>query len=180
MTLPRTLLFAAALAVALTFFTPIMSAISPDAAELQIQLGKLLFTDGRYLEAFNAFELAKPNEDPRIRREALRGAVKSALRLGDFSHAYADAQLLAKTSARDSESIALYADALWAAGLFEQSEQKYQDALSVEGNNGRALHGLARSLAARNKLNEALDTAQAALSKDPRDAEFHHTVGSVY
>ncbi len=109
-----------------------MSAISPDAAEVQIQLGKLLFTDGRYLEAFNAFEQAKPHEDPRIRREALIGGVKSALRLGDFSHAYADAQMLAKTSAKDSESIALYADALWAAGLFEQSEQKYQDALAIE------------------------------------------------
>ena len=42
------------------------------------------------------------------------------------------------------------------------------------------LHGLARSLAARNKLTEALNTAQAALNKDPRDAEFHHTVGSIY
>ena len=176
----RALLFTAALAVALTFFTPIMSAISPDAAEVQIQLGKLLFTDGRYVEAFNAFEQAKPHEDPRVRREALTGAVKSGLRLGDFTHAYADAQLLAKTSAKDSESIALFADALWAAGLFEQSEQKYQDALAIGRNNGRALHGLARSLAARNKLNEALETAQAALNSDPRDAEFHHTVGSVY
>ena len=50
----------------------------------------------------------------------------------------------------------------------------------LQRDNARALHGLARSLAARNKLNEALSTAQAALDKDPRDAEFHHTVGSIY
>ena len=47
-------------------------------------------------------------------------------------------------------------------------------------DNARALHGFARSLAARNKLNDALTTAQAALNRDPRDAEFHHTVGSIY
>ena len=171
---------AALIVAAVMFFTPAMSAISSDAAEVQIQLGKLLYTDGRYLEAFNAFEQAKGHEDRRIKREALMGGVKAALRLGDFSHAYADAQILAQTSTRDGESIAVYGDALWSAGLFEQSEQKYQDALALERENGRALHGLARSLAARNRLPEALDTAQAALSRDPRDAEFHHTVGSIY
>ena len=176
----RPLRVTATLAAALAFFTPVMSAISSDAAEVQIQLAKLLFTDGRYIEAFNVFEQVKPSDDPRIRREALIGGVKTALRLGDFSHAYADAQILAKTSSKDAEAIALYADALWAAGLFEASEQRFQDALAAQRDNARALHGLARSLAGRNKLNEALETAQAALSRDPRDAEIHHTVGSIY
>lgn len=176
----RVVRFAAVLIAALTFFMPVMSAISADAAAVQLQLAKLLFTDGRYVEAFAAFELAKSNDDPRIRREALMGGVNSALRLGDFSHAYADAQLLAKTSARDAESVALYADALWAVGLFEASEQKFQDALALQQDNGRALHGLARGLAGRNRFAEALETAQSALNKNPRDAEFHHTVGSIY
>lgn len=176
----RVVPFAAVLVAALTFFMPVMSAISADAAAVQLQLARLLFSDGRYIEAFAAFEQAKPNDDPRIRREALMGGVKSALRLGDFSHAYADAQLLAKTSARDAESVALYADALWAVGLFEASEQKFQDALVLQQDNGRALHGLARGLAGRNRFAEALETAQSALNKNPRDAEFHHTVGSIY
>ena len=171
---------AALVVAAVMFLAPAMSAISSDAAEVQIQLGELLFTDGRYLEAFTAFEQAKANEDPRIKREALMGGVKAALRLGDFSHAYADGQILAQAAAKDPEAIAVYADALWSAGLFEPAEQKYHDALSVQRDNGRALHGLARSLAARNQLNEALETAQAALTKDPRDAEFHHTVGAIY
>ena len=170
----------ATLVAALAFFTPVALAISSDAAEVQLQMARLLFADGRYSEAFSAFEEAKSNDDPRIRREALTGGVKSALRIGDFSHAYADAQLLAKTAAKDAESIALYGDALWAVGLFEESEQKYQDALSVQRDSGRALHGLARSLSGRNKLKEALEAAQAALNRDPRDAEFHHTVGSIY
>ena len=167
-------------AAAVVALSPVASAISPEAAQVQLQLAKLLFSDGRYVEAFTAFEQVKGHDDPRIKREALTGSVKSALRLGDFSHAYADGQLLARSSPRNSESLANFADALWAVGLFEDAEQKFQDSLAIQRDNGRALHGLARSLAARNKLDEALTTAQAALNKDPRDAEFHHTVGSIY
>lgn len=170
----------AAAFAALVAISPGISATSPDAGYVQLQLAKLLFTDGRYLEAFTAFEQVKGHEDPRIKREALTGTVKSALRLGDFSHAYADGQLLARSSPTNAESLANYADALWAVGLFEDAEAKFEDALAIQKDNGRALHGLARSLAARNKLAEALTTAQAALNRDPRDAEFHHTVGSVY
>ena len=170
---------AAALA-AIVAISPGVSAVSPEAGYVQLQLAKLLFTDGRYLEAFTAFEQVKGHDDPRIKREALTGSVKSALRLGDFSHAYADGQLLARSSPNNSEALANYADALWAVGLFEDAEEKFQEALAIQRDNGRALHGLARSLAARNKLNDALTTAQAALNRDPRDAEFHHTVGSVY
>ena len=167
-------------AAAVVALSPAASAISPEAGYVQLQLGKLLFQDGRYLEAFNAFEQVKGHDDPRIKREALTGTVKSALRLGDFSHAHADGQLLARSSPTNAESLANYADALWAVGQFEDAEQKFQESLAIEDNNGRALHGLARSLAARNKLTEALNTAQAALNRDPRDAEFHHTVGSIY
>ena len=65
-------------------------------------------------------------------------------------------------------------------GLFEDAEKKFEESLAIQKDNARALHGLARSLAARNRLDDALTTAQAALNKDPRDAEFHHTVGSIY
>ena len=180
MSIFRLLPLAAILIAVLTFLAPITSAISADAAAVQIQLARLLFSDGRYTEAFEAFEAAKSTDDARIRRQALTGGVQAALRLGDFSHAYADAQLLVALVPRDSEAVALHADTLWASGLFEDAERRFNDSLSLEKENARAMHGLARSLAARNQLTEALETAQAALNKDPRDAEFHHTVGSVY
>jgi Flp pilus assembly protein TadD/predicted aspartyl protease len=160
--------------------SPVTSAISPDAAEVQLQMARLLFNDGRYIEAFDAFEQVKTAEDPRVRREALRGAVTSALRLGDFSHAYADAQILMRNASHDSDALSLYGDSLWAIGRFEESEKEFQDSLALAQNNPRALHGMARSLAARNKLSQALDTALAALNASPRDAEIHHTVGSIY
>jgi len=176
-----TLLTFAALVAA--FSTPFLArvwAISPDAAEVQLQLAKLLFGDGRYVEAFDAFEAAKVTDDLHVRREALRGAVNSALRLGDFSHAYADAQLLIRIASRDAEALSLYGDSLWAIGQFEDSEKQFHAALALSPNSPRAQHGLARSMAARNKLNDALDLAQRALNASPRDAEIHHTVGSIF
>src|SRR6185295_11987553 len=157
-----------------------MRAISPEAAEIQLQMAKLLFGDGRYVEAFDAFEQAKTSEEPRVRREALKGSVTSSLRLGDFSHAFADAQMLVRNAGRDFEAVSLYGDSLWAIGQFEAAEKSFQDALALQPGNPRALHGLARSLAARNKLSEALDMAQTALQASPRDAEIPHTVGSIY
>ncbi|HET9467435.1 MAG TPA: aspartyl protease family protein [Vicinamibacterales bacterium] len=169
----------AAIAAVATLSTPTW-AVSPDAGYVQLQLAKLLFTDGRYIDAFNAFEQVKGHDDPRIKREALTGSVRTALRLGDFSHAHADGQLLARSAPKNADALANYADALWAVGLFQDSEHTFQESLAIQKDNPRALHGLARSLAARNKLTDALNTAQAALTKDPRDAEIHHTVGSIY
>ena len=39
---------------------------------------------------------------------------------------------------------------------------------------------MARALAARSKLDEAMDEAQTALRLSPRDLEIHHTVGAIY
>jgi hypothetical protein len=62
--------------------------------------------------------------------------------------------------------------------LFEDSEKKFQDSLSVIRQRPRAARQ-ARSLAARNRLTEAL-TPPRRLLANPRDAEIHHTVGSIY
>jgi predicted aspartyl protease/Tfp pilus assembly protein PilF len=160
--------------------SPAMSATSPDATVIQLQLARLLFNDGRYSEAFDTFEAVKNTEDPALRREALRGCVQTALRLGDFSHAYADVQVLMRIAGHDAEVLSLYGDSLWATGQFEEAEKQYQQSLALLPGNPRALHGSARSLAAQNKLAEALDVAQVALTASPRDAEIHHTVGSIY
>jgi predicted aspartyl protease len=50
--------------------------------------------------------------------------------------------------------------------------------MAPESSRGR--HGLARALASQSKLDEALTEAQAALKSAPRDAELHHTVGSIF
>ncbi|MEZ5283529.1 MAG: tetratricopeptide repeat protein [Vicinamibacterales bacterium] len=64
--------------------------------------------------------------------------------------------------------------------MFDEAESEHCDALSREPGMSRAMHGVARSLASRNRLDEAMDTAQAALKESPRDAEIHHTVGAIF
>lgn len=176
----RALIIGAAVATAIIGLAPMTSALSPEAAEIQLQLADLLFADGRYIDAFDAYEQIKTTDDTRVRRHALAGAVMTSLRLADYAHAYADAELLMEIAARDPEAIALYGDALWAQGQFEESEQQFKEALALQRDLPRGLHGMARSLAARSRLEEALDLAQDALRSAPRDAEIHHTVGSIY
>jgi Flp pilus assembly protein TadD/predicted aspartyl protease len=176
----RTLILGAAVLVAFVLISPVITAVTPEAAQVQLQVGNLLLADGRYPEAFDVFEQVKTSEDPRARRQALTGAVTAALRLADFSHAHDDAELLAKIAGRDAAAIALYADALWAIGFFEESERKFDEALALQPRLSRAMHGRARSLVARGRLNEALTVIQGALGLAPRDAELHHTLGNVY
>src|SRR4051812_6600441 len=123
---------AAVVLAAWVSLSPVASAMSSEAAEIQLQMAALLFGDGRYVEAFDVFESVKASEDPRIRREALSGCVTSALRLGDFSHAYADAQMLMHSAGNDVDALALYGDSLWATGQFEESEKQFQQAMALQ------------------------------------------------
>ena len=173
---PFAVAFAATIAL-----SPVASAISPEAAQVQLQLAKLLFSDGRYVEAFNAYEQVKGHEDSRIKRESLTGSVKIGAAPGRL---LARARRRADPGPRSSpKTPKRWPPTAMRCGrsAYSKIPRRHSTMRSPFGrDNGRALHGLARSLAARNRLNEALDTAQAALNKDPRDAEFHHTVGSVY
>lgn len=172
-------------AAALAIILPLLVArpftqVSPDTAEVQLQLGELLFEQGRFIEAFDAFGTAARSEDTRLRRRALRGSVQSRLRMADFTGAFGDAEALVALSPDDAEAMALHADALWALGRFQQSETEFRQALALNPESSRARHGYARSLASRSRLEQALDEAQAALRLAPRDGEIHHTVGEIY
>jgi predicted aspartyl protease len=76
--------------------------------------------------------------------------------------------------------LSAYADAVWSAGLFDEAEDAWRQALAIAPESPRARHGSARALASHSKLDEALVEAQAALKLAPRDGEIYHTVGSIY
>ena len=96
-----------------------------DDAPLQFQLATLLFDDTRFEEALEAFHNAAQSDDPRIALLARMGMVRSALRIGDFDRAQHEASSLRDEAPRDPEAIAVHADALWAAGLFDEAERAY-------------------------------------------------------
>ena len=149
-------------------------------ADLQFQLGSLLFEETRYREALDAFDRATRSEDPALALRARKGKVRSALRIAEFTVARTEAETLREQAPGDAESLSLYGDALWAFGLFDAADQAYVQALDRDPQSARARFGRARTLAAMNNLDEALDAALAASAAAPRDGEIHALVGELY
>jgi Flp pilus assembly protein TadD len=167
-------------AVAVSSLAIHSQAQSSQSAEIQLQLGELLFNEGRYQDAVVAYRNAVKEASPDMMVRARGHLIIGALRIAEFDEARTEAEGLVQANPRSPEALALYGDALWASGLFEQSEAQYVSALSVSPNLARGRHGLARSLAARGRLADALEEAQNALRLSPRDLEIHHTIGTIY
>lgn len=151
-----------------------------DDAQLQFQLGTLLFGETRFREALTAFRKATKADDKSTMVQARIGVVKSALRMGEFAEAQREAGILKTVSPRSAEVMSVHADAQWSAGLFDESHAEFLDALALEPDLSRGHHGLARALASQNRLEDAMNEAQIALKLSPRDEEMHHTVGSIF
>src|SRR5262245_48858929 len=150
------------------------------AAEVQLQLGNEFFAEGRYQDALDAYGRALRGRDLTNPRAARSGLIQAALRVAEFDVARTESDALLKSSPHDPEAIALNGDALWASGLFDEAEARYKESLAMIPDLARGHHGMARSLAARSRLEEALNEAQLAARLSPRDLEIHHTVGTIY
>src|SRR5437870_5222446 len=150
------------------------------AADVQLHLGRAFFADGRYQDALDAYRRALAVAGADDAREARTGVVQSALRVAEFDLAKSEAETLVAAAPQSPDAQALFADALWAAGLFQEAEARYREVLRLAPDLARGHHGMARALAARSRLDEAMAEAQAALRLAPRDLEVHHTVGAIY
>ena len=149
-------------------------------ADLQLQLAALLYDETRYQEALQAFDQATRSDDPLIALRARKGTVRTSLKVAEFGRARREAEALRKIAPTDPEAIALYGDALWSAGLFDEADRAYRDGLGQAPDSPRARFGVARSLAATSRLEEALDMALAASASAPRDGEIHALIGDIY
>lgn len=157
------------------------AAFSPSSdPDVQLQLGRFLYSQGLFKDALDAFQSALTSETPAQRLSARKGVVQSALRVAEFRLARGEAQVLLESAPRDSEALSIYGDSMWASGRFSEAETAYRDALGLAPKDARALNGIARALSARSRPSEALEYAQAALAVNGRDPEFHHTIGNVY
>ncbi|PYR63358.1 MAG: hypothetical protein DMF88_25440 [Acidobacteria bacterium] len=174
-----TLRFALCTAAVLAVTLVIRAADASDA-ELQFQLGNLLSDETRFREALDAFDKAMQTDDHALQVRARAGKVKTALRIAEFDLAQREGELLKASAPGDSDAISLYADSLWSVGLFDEADEVYREALAMNKESSRARFGLARSLATRSKLDEALTEAQAAAAMAPRDGEIHAEIGAIY
>ena len=151
-----------------------------EASEVQLRIGDLLFAEGRFSDSLDAYRNALKTAPPDGTRRPRMGVIASALRVAEFGLARLEAEKLHQSDPKGPDATALYADALWSSGLFQEAESGYRDALAAAPELARGRHGVARSLAARSHLEEALGEAQAALRLSPRDLEIHHTVGTIF
>src|SRR5262245_5087308 len=150
------------------------------ASEVQLQLANLLYSEGRYFDALEAYKNALKTSSTDNARPARIGVISSALRVAEFDLARQEAEKLVKADPTGPDAMSLYGDALWASGLFDAAETRYRDALAKVPDLARGHHGMARSMAARSRLTDAMNEAQAALRLSPRDLEIHHTVGTIF
>ncbi|OLB63555.1 MAG: hypothetical protein AUI11_00875 [Acidobacteria bacterium 13_2_20CM_2_66_4] len=170
---------AAAVLIAAASFV-IRADVQTQSFEIQLQLGDLLYSEGRYSDSLEAYKNAlRTAPQDRAKRPRV-GLIASALRVAEFDLARKEAEKLNQSDPKSPDSMALYGDALWSAGLFEEAEAKYRDALGAAPELARGHHGMAKSLAARGRLDDALNEVQAALRMSPRDLEIHHTVGTIF
>jgi len=159
------------------------AAASPSAqsaADVQVQLGDLLFGEGRFTDARDAYRRAAGSADAALSARAGLGLVLTLLRLGEFQDALDAASDLGRAQPANPAITAMRGDALWAMGRFEDAEDDYESALGADATLARARHGRARSLAARNRLADALTEVTEALRVSPREAEFHHTRATIF
>src|ERR1700704_3143548 len=155
---------AASALVAVASFAIRADATPPSqASEIQLQLGDLLFSEGKYLDSLAAYRNAlKVAPSDAVRRPRM-GVIASALRVAEFVLARDEAEKLYQSDPKAPDAMTLYGDALWSSGLFQEAETKYHDALGVEPALARGHHGMAKALAARSHLDEAMNEAQVAL-----------------
>ena len=69
---------------ALALLAGVHASAPTDTPDIQLQLGRLLYAEGRYSEALTAFQHALTSEEARVRVPARAGVVQSALRTGAF------------------------------------------------------------------------------------------------
>jgi Flp pilus assembly protein TadD/predicted aspartyl protease len=153
---------------------------NPPQADVQLQFADLLFTDGRYAEARDAYRRVVGVDDSTLAGRAAAGVVRSILRTGAFRAALSEAAALRRARPDDGLLAALHGDALWAAGMFDEADAAYDAAMAANPSEPRARHGRARSLMARSRLSAAVIECQEALRLSPRDGELHNTLGSIY
>jgi Flp pilus assembly protein TadD/predicted aspartyl protease len=150
------------------------------AADVQLQLGDLFFSEGRYTDARDPYARAARSDDATISARAGTGLVLALLRTGEFQKALDTAVDLGAKHPSDATIGAIRGDARWSMGRFEVAESDYEAALAIDVTQPRAHHGRGRSLAAQNRLTEGLAEVTEAIRLNPREPEFRHTLATIY
>lgn len=175
--------FALSLAVVAAIYTLRVSVAGQQAQTdpaTQLQLAADAFEAARYTDALNGYDAVIRAGDAEMAARARKGKVRTALRVAEFDLARAEAETLSSAAGADAEAKTLLGDALWANGLFDEADAAYRSALMEAPDSSRARFGVARSLASRGALDQALTESLAVATSAPGDPEVQALVGLVY
>jgi predicted aspartyl protease len=153
--------------------------LTPKEAASRYERATRSFADAQYEDAYRQFNEVFSTGEADLSANALKGMIRSALRLSSFQIARKEAEAL-RAATNDEDSLTLFGDALWGAGLFDEAETAYRDAGRRYSGSARAEFGVARSLAARGRLDEALAESLTALTATPTDPEILVLVAELY
>lgn len=165
-------------AAAFVMAATLVSAQSPADLTERFDRATADYRDGKYADALKAYVEASGSPDTALALKARKGIVRASLRTGEFTLARRTASALSE-SGDDAEALTLAGDALWAAGVFDEADREYARAFAVDSGSARARFGLARSLASRSQLSEALTGVQHALELAPDDSDLRALLGTV-
>jgi predicted aspartyl protease/Flp pilus assembly protein TadD len=171
----------AALTIALILAAATLGAQRPltsSEAATEYDKANRSFADARYDDAYKQYTKVFSGAQGDLVVSALKGMIRTALRLSSFQVARQGSEVL-KLRADDADTHTLYGDALWGGGLFDEAEKSYQAARDKFPDSPRARFGVARTLAARGRLDEALTEAQAALTSAPNDPDILVLVAEI-
>jgi predicted aspartyl protease len=149
-------------------------------ATVQAQLGDLLFNDGRFSDASEVYERAFELAPAPLKARVGQQWVKALIRSAEFRRAREVAADVVEFAVRDPEVIALEGDALWGAGLFDEAEARYREAVAIQPLLPRARSGVARAMLSRSQLEEGLSEALAAVNSAPAEADLYPTLFHAY
>lgn len=175
---PRTVL----LALALLLGAGTLGAqrdLTPSEATVQSHRADRAFAEARYEDAYKEYAKVFSAGYKDLAVSALKGMIRSALRLSSFQIARREAEAL-RSAAQDADALTLYGDALWGGGLFDEADVAYRAALDQYPDSARARFGLARALLTRGHLDEALTETLAASTASPKDPEILVLLAELY
>lgn len=153
--------------------------LTPSQAQTQYERAGRLFADAKYEDAYKQYNQVFGNAQGDIATAALKGMIRSALRLSSFQTARQEAEML-NTRTSDVDTMTLFGDALWGGGLFDEAEAAYRTALARYPDSARARFGVARSLATRGRVEEALAEGLTAATASPADPEILVLVAELH
>lgn len=156
-----------------------VSAQEPAQFEAQLKQGDAHLGRLRYEDAYLAYRAARDAREPAVRVRAATGMIRVLLRLSLYREAAREGAALAREDGHLAAALSVHGDALWASGLFDEAELRYDEALALDPADPTALHGRGRALAARRDFVPARAAVERAITLAPAEAAYHYTLAAI-